>query len=267
MSENPYPDLERSDVTYDDVTRTVFRGGAGPAVIVIHEIPGLYPEVVAFGRRLIDAGFTVFMPSLVGAPGRPFSTAYALGSMARACVAREFATWATGKTSPIVSWLRALARDAHAECGGPGVGAVGMCLTGGFALAMMVDDVLVAPVLSQPSLPFPVTRAHRRDLGIDAATLARVRERAAAGTSVLGLRFTGDRLVPAARFERLREELGDRFIAVEIDSSPGNPHGIPRAAHSVLTRHLVDEPGHPTHTALEQVLDFYRARLGVAAPA
>jgi len=258
---DPYPDLEREEATYDGATRAVYRGGSGPAVIVIHEVPGLYPEVVAFGRRLIDEGFTVYMPSLFGTPGKPFGALYMTRSLARACVSREFAVWATGKTSPIVGWLRALARDAHAACGGPGVGAVGMCLTGGFALAMMVDDVMVAPVLSQPSLPFPVTRAHRRDLGIDDADLARVRERAAAGTCVLGLRFTHDRAVPAERFQRLRDELGDRFIAVEIDSGPGNPHGIPRDAHSVLTRHLVDEPGHPTRAALDQVIEFYRARL------
>jgi dienelactone hydrolase len=206
-------------------------------------------------------GFTVYMPSLLGQPGRANSMRYTLESGTRACVSREFATWATGKTSPIVGWLRALARDAHTACGGPGVGAVGMCLTGGFALAMMVDDIMVAPVLSQPSLPFPVSRQHRRDLGVDAATLARIRERAAAGACVMGLRFTGDPFVPAERFARLREELGDRFIAVEIDSSKGNPHGIPRTAHSVLTLHLVDEPGHPTRVALDQVLGFLRGRL------
>jgi len=258
---SPYPDLDRYEATYDGVTRTVFRGGRGPAVIVIHEVPGLYPAVVEFGRRVIAQGFTVYLPSLLGEPGRAMSVRYSLGSLARACVAREFTTWATGTTSPIITWLRALARDAHAEHGGPGVGAIGMCLTGGFALAMMIDDVMVAPVLSQPSMPFPVTRAQRRDLGVDPATLVRIRERAAAGACVMGLRFTGDRLVPAARFARLREELGDRFIAVEIDSSPGNPHGIPRAAHSVLTHHFVDEPGHPTRIALDQVLEFLRDRL------
>jgi dienelactone hydrolase len=260
---HPYPDLERREVTYDGVTRTVFRGGHGPAVIVMHEVPGLYPAVVDFGRRLIAEGMTVYLPSLLGSPGREMSVGYSLRSLARACVSREFATWATGRTSPIVSWLRALAHDAHAACGGPGVGAVGMCLTGGFALAMMVDDVVVAPVLSQPSLPFPVTRAQRRDLGIDAADLVRVRERARAGTCLMGLRFTGDPLVPAARFERLREELGDRFIAIEIDSGPGNPHGIPRTAHSVLTFHLVDEPDHPTRQALDRVIAFFRERLHV----
>ena len=149
----------------------------------------------------------------------------------------------------------------HERCGGPGVGAVGMCLTGGFALAMMVDDAVVAPVLSQPSLPFPILGRHKRDLGIGAADLARVKERTAAGVDVLGLRFTCDVASPPERFARLREELGDAFVGVEIDSSTGNDHGIRKRAHSVLTRDLVDEPGHPTRDALDQVLDLFRKRL------
>lgn len=258
---NPYPDFTAEQRTYLGETRTVFRKGTGPAVIVMHEIPGLYPAVVDFARKVVDAGFTVLLPSLMGTPGRPLSVPYVASSMARACVAREFTTWATQQVSPIVAWLRELARVAHDECGGPGVGGVGMCLTGGFALAMMVDDRMLAPVLSQPSLPFPVTAAHRRDLGLDAGSLVRIKQRAAAGACVMGLRFSHDVLVPAARFERLRDELGEAFIAVEIDSSPGNPHGLGRDAHSVLTRHLVDEPGHPTHAARERVLEFLRQRL------
>ena len=94
------------------------------------------------------------------------------------------------------------------------------------------------------------------------ADFARVKERARPdGLCVLGLRFTNDQAVPAARFEMLRRELGDAFIAVEIDSSPGNPHGIPKTAHSVLTEHFVDEPGHPTRAALDQVIDFCSRRL------
>jgi dienelactone hydrolase len=254
-------DLEARRVTLRDETRDVYCLGKGPAVIVMHEAPGLYPAVVEFGRLVAAAGFRVYMPSLIGTPFRAMSPAYAMQTIARACVSREFTTWATNKTSPITLWLRALAKLAHDECGGPGVGAVGMCLTGGFALAMMVDDIVVAPVLSQPSLPFGVTRAQRRDLGIDEVALAQIRRRAAAGTCVLGLRFTADPLVPAARFARLREELGDKFIAVEIDSSFGNPHRIPRTAHSVLTMHRVDREGHPTAAALEQVLGFFRDRL------
>jgi dienelactone hydrolase len=257
------PELEARQITLEGETREVYCTGRGPAVIVMHEVPGLHPGVVAFAHRVAAEGLRVYLPSLLGEPFREVGSLYSLRSISRACVASEFATWATRRTSPITTWLRALAKLAHGECGGPGVGAIGMCLTGGFALAMMVDDVVVAPVLSQPSLPFPLSPRHNRDLGISDADLACIKQR---DVDVLGLRFTRDRLVPAARFRRLREELGDRFIAVEIDSGPGNPHGIPRIAHSVLTHHFVDSPGHPTREALDQVLAFFRDRL-VATPA
>jgi dienelactone hydrolase len=201
------------------------------------------------------------VPDLFGDAGAEPGAATYLKVIGPACISREFRAFALRDTTPISHWLRALAASAHEECGGPGVGAIGMCFTGGFALGMMVDDRLLAPVLSQPSLPLGLGSRHKRELGISDTDLARVKERAAAGAAVLGLRFTCDRLVPAERFERLRAELGDAFIGVEIDSSPGNAWDIPKNAHSVLTEHLVDEPGHPTHEALSQVLDFFAARL------
>jgi dienelactone hydrolase len=250
-----------SHFTHDGMTRAVFASGSGPAVIVIHEIPGLHPGVAAFAQRVVDAGFSVRMPSLFGTPGREVSAGYAVRTLASACVAREFTSLALDRTSPVIGWLRQLAAEAHAECGGPGVGAVGMCFTGGFALGMMVDDTMLAPVLSQPSLPFPLSPSRRRAVGISDADLARVKERAAQGACLMGLRFTADVAVPDARFDTLRRELGDAFIAVEIDSSKGNAHGIPRSAHSVLTEHFVDEPGHPTRDALDRVLAFFTERL------
>jgi dienelactone hydrolase len=261
----PLPGFTESSFTHDGLTRAVYAGGTGPAVIVIHEIPGLHPQVVEFAQRVVDAGFSVRMPSLFGTPGREVTAGYTMATLAKACVAREFTAFALDRTSPIISWLRRLAAEAHAQCGGPGVGAVGMCFTGGFALGMMVDDTMLAPVLSQPSLPFPVSPARRRSVGISDADLARVKQRAANGACLLGLRFTEDKAVPPERFEALRRELGDAFIAVEIDSSKGNAHGIPRTAHSVLTQHFVDEPGHPTRDALDRVLAFFAERLRPAA--
>jgi dienelactone hydrolase len=261
MPEDPLAGFDAFEHAHDGTTRRVYRAGSGPAVIVIHEIPGLHPEAISFGRRLVDAGFTVYMPSLFGTPGKPYGLGYTMRMFPRVCVAREFVTMATDRTSPITTWLRSLAADAHADCGGPGVGAVGMCFTGGFALGMMVDDRLVAPVLSQPSLPFPVGKRRKTAVGISDADLARVKERTAQGACVLGLRFSEDPAVPAERFDTLRRELGDAFVAVEIDSSRGNPHGIAKRAHSVLTLDLLDEPGHPTRAALEQVLAFLRERL------
>lgn len=252
-----------STFTHDGDTKAVFRTGTGPAVIVIHEIPGITPLVADFGRRVAATGCTAVLPSLFGTPGKePAMFPYAAGELVKACVSREFATFALGRTSPATVWLRALAREAHTECGGPGVGVVGMCLTGGFALAMMVDDEVLAPVLSQPSLPFPVGGARKSALGISDDDLARVQQRVTEdGICVLGLRFSGDSLVPPERFEALRHALGDGFIGVEIDSAKGNAHGIRAAAHSVLTEDLIAEAGHPTNDALEQVLDHLRTRL------
>ncbi len=262
-------DFERTTFTYDGKTRDVFRKGAGPGVVVIAEMPGITPKVLDFAQRVVDIGCTVAVPHLFGEPGRdPYqggparAVPYVLSSMVPACVSHDFYAMATGKTSPVIEWLRALARDLHDSCGGPGVGAVGMCFTGGFALAMMADAPVLAPVLSQPSLPFPVGRARKRDLGLSDADLDKVKAKCAQDDlRVLGLRFTGDRAVPAERFARLREELGDRFVGVEIDSSKGNPYGNPPRAHSVLTENLIDEAGHPTRDALDKVLDLFREKL------
>ncbi len=265
QANDPLDDFEQTNFTYDGDEKTVFAKGDGPGVVVISEIPGITPLVADFARRVVDLGCSVVMPSLFGVPGKAPSAGYIARSITGACVSSEFTCMATGRTSPVTVWLRALARDLHATAGGPGVGAVGMCLTGGFALAMMVDDDVVAPVLSQPSLPFPLGRRRRRALGISDADLVRVKQRADEGVCVLGLRFTNDTAVHADRFARLREELGDNFVGVEIDSSKGNPNGIPRTAHAVLTEHLVDEPAHPTSDALGQVLDFFKERLIDAA--
>jgi dienelactone hydrolase len=258
---DPLDDFTASDFAHAGKVRKVFRKGTGPAVIVMAELPGITPKVADFARRVADIGCTAVMPHLFGDSGAAPGASTYLKAIGPACISREFGAFSRSSTAPVSAWLRGLAASAHEECGGPGVGAVGMCFTGGFALGMMVDDRMLAPVLSQPSLPIGLRRRQKSALGIADADLARVKERAAGGTKVLGLRFTCDGLAPGERFERLREELGDAFIGVEIDSSPGNAWDIPKNAHSVLTEHLVDEPGHPTHDALNQVLEFLRARL------
>jgi dienelactone hydrolase len=262
MSEGDVLDgFTKAPFSANGVTHDVYSAGSGPAVIIIHEIPGLHPGVVAFAHRVLARGYHVRMPSLFGTPGKPVSAGYAMRSLFEGCVSREFANWALDRTSPVTDWLRALAADAHASCGGPGVGAVGMCFTGGLALGMMLDERMLAPVLSQPSLPFAVGKRRAASVGVSDADLAAVAARASQGACVMGLRFTGDRNVPAERFATLRRALGDQFIAIEIDSSKDNPYGFTRNAHSVLTEHFVDEPGNPTLDALHRVLDFFDERL------
>jgi dienelactone hydrolase len=266
MADVDLRDFERTDFTYDGKTRTVFRLGSGPAVIVIAEIPGITPKVLDFARKVAGIGCTAVLPHLFGVPGLDpnASTATALKgmvtSMVPACISKEFTVLATGKTSPVVDWLRALARAEHEKCGGPGVGAVGMCFTGGYALAMATDDVILAPVLSQPSMPAPLTAKQKRNIDISPADLEIVKGRCAAGLNVLGLRFKSDKFVPPERFEFLREQLGDAFIAVELDDAAANPEAT-LPPHSVLTEHLIDEPGQPTRAALDQVLELFRTRL------
>jgi dienelactone hydrolase len=259
---DPLDGFTKSTFTADGKTRDVYRFGSGPAVIVIAEMPGITPKVTEFARMVAAIGCTAVLPHLFGDPGREPTVGYTLQSIVPACVSKEFAAFATRKTSPVTVWLRALAKEAHTECGGPGVGVVGMCFTGGFALGMMVDEVVLAPVLSQPSLPIGPTKKAKRSVGISDADLARVKERCATeDICVLGLRFSGDILSAADRFATLRRELGDKFVGVELDSSKGNPHGHPKVAHSVLTEHLQDRPGTPTRDALDQVLDLFKTKL------
>ena len=225
----------------------IYRKGTGPAVIVITEIPGISPMVVGFADRVVAMGCTAVLPDLFGVPGKdPLAKGkaamigYTMSSMAKVCISREFTTFVTGKSSPIVSWLSALATREHERCGGPGVGVVGMCLTGGFALAMATNPSVIAPVLSQPALPFPITKRHRASIDASDATFDAVADRCAAeGLRVLGLRFDGDPTVPAERFAMLRERLGDGFVSVELDQRDGNPAAPMSKHHSVLTGSLI----------------------------
>ena len=270
MTDDSLADFALDSFASGGTEHPVYRSGAGPAVIVIAEVPGITPKVADFARRVRDEGFTAVMPHLFGTPGRDpnpqahgvrGTIATAVRAVGRICISREFSLFATGKTSPVVTWLRALAAHEHERCGGPGVGAVGMCLTGGFALAMATDERMLAPVLSQPSLPLTALPGRKRGIDISPQDLAVVRQRCVAGDlKVMGLRFRSDRLVSDERFDWLREQLGDAFVAVELDDEDANPEGV-LAPHSVLTEHLIDEPGSRTRQALEDVLELFRSRL------
>ena len=262
--------FDMAPFTYEGSTRDVYRKGNGLAVVVMTEVPGITPPVIAFAERVVAAGFTVFMPHLFGTPGKPLSVGGALRQITGCCVSKEFSVLAAHASSPITDWLRALCRHAHAECGGPGVGAIGMCMTGNFALSLMVDPSVMAPVLSQPSLPFGLGKERRAGIHLSPEALVTVKKRCEEGVRVLGMRFTHDPVCRPERFETLRRELGPAFEAIEIDSGPGNPFKISRMAHSVVTNELVDEEGHPTRMALDRVLAFFHENLRekhVAGPA
>ena len=209
---------------------------------------------------------TVFCPHLFGRAGEPVRPLNAVATMVSGiCIRREFDVWATDRSSPIVDWLRALARQVHGECGGRGVGAVGMCFTGNFALAMMTEPAVVAPVLSQPSLPLPMGPGGKKRgaaIGVSPAEIKCARQRLEdEDLTMLGLRFEGDSYVPPERFEALRAALGPRFESVELDPKDAAPNALMSMAHSVLTIHLKDDdPDGPTKRLEQRVIAFFRER-------
>jgi dienelactone hydrolase len=251
-----------SPFTGGGYTHDVYRKGAGPGVVLIPEIPGIHPGVLGLGNHLVDNGFTVAMPSLFGEPGKAVTVGYTAATLARACVAKEFAAFATNKPRPVSLFLRALARDLNASTPGKGVGVIGQCFTGGFALAAAVDASVLAPVLSQPSVPLPLGLARRRDTGLSEPEMATITDRCANdGLCAMGLRFSADKMSPRERFMALKERLGDAFEVIEIDSGPGNEGGFGKMAHSVLTDEVREVDGQPAYEARKRVVEFLTQRL------
>jgi dienelactone hydrolase len=254
---DPMADFEPREITLLGQTKRVFVSGRGAAVIVMAEMPGIYAHVLRFARMVRDAGFTVWIPALFGTQGGPVTVPAALGTMVRACISREFRAFAANRSSPVTVWLRALAAHAHPLCGGRGVGAIGMCFTGNFALSMMLEPAMLAPVLAQPSLP--MFQAGGMHIAPDelAAVKARMQRE---DLTVLAYRFEGDRFCRAERFAAYADALGDRFVGRVLPDESALP-GTPMRPHSVVTLHLIDRAGEPTRAAVDEILDFFARRL------
>jgi dienelactone hydrolase len=264
VEDDPLDDFDRRAIALDGVEKAVHVAGGGPAVIVMTEMPGISPHVARFSRWVRDAGFTVYMPSLFGRDGAVAKVEEGVAVFQRACVSAEFRAFAANESSPVTQWLRSLARLAHGECGGPGVGAIGMCFTGNFALTMMLEASMLAPVLAEPTLPL----GDPAGLEIAPEELTAVGERLEKeDLTVLAYRFEGDRWCKAERFAAYREALGERFIGRVLPDSAANPDTAPffkdvvASPHSVVTAHLIDEAGQPTIAARDEILSFFAERL------
>jgi dienelactone hydrolase len=262
--DDPLDDFERRMITLEGVGKTVYVTGAGPAVIVMAEMPGISPHLGRFSRWVREAGFTVYMPSLFGRDGAVPQAEEGAKVFQRACVSAEFRALEAGASSPVTQWLRALARYAHAECGGAGVGAIGMCFTGNFGLSMMLEPSMLAPVLSQPSLPLNDAGGIEMSANEMQAVRARLEHD---DLTVLAYRFDGDRFCTAQRFAAYAQGLGDRFIGRVLPDSAANPDVPPFFArhvaspHSVVTVNLIDQAGQPTIAARDEILAFFARRL------
>ena len=257
-------DFTRRLLVLDGVSKTVYVSGEGPAVVLLPEMPGISPDLIRLARWIRDAGLTVYLPSLFGVDGALPTAEAGEQVMRRACVSAEFRAFAGDGTSPVVAWLRLLARQAHEECGGPGVGAVGLCFTGNFALTMTLEPAVIAPVVNHPSLPLDDPAG----LEMSADDAAAVKERFGRdGLKVLAYRFDNDRWCTGQRFAAYRALLGDAFDGRVLsgDAANGSPppffRDVVGTPHSVTTAHLVDEEGHPTLEARDEIIEFLTTRL------
>lgn len=257
-------DFSRAMVDVAGVVKAVYVGGSGPAVVLMPEMPGISPDVLRLARWIRDAGFTIYLPSLFGTDGAYPTAEDGVKVVRRACVSAEFRAFAGGGTSPVTGWLRGLARQAHAACGGPGVGAIGLCFTGNFALTMTLEPAVVAAVLNHPSLPLDDPGG----LEISDADSRGVRERVERdGLTVLAYRFDNDRWCTGQRFAAYQALLGDAFDGRVLPGDSANPDPPPffrdvvGTPHSVVTAHFVDSEGHPTVRAREEIIAFLTRRL------
>jgi dienelactone hydrolase len=268
-------DFTCADFTASGLTRPVWwtRDDAAPSeapvVLVCHEVPGPTPAFLGFLRHLRAEGFRVVTPHLVGELGRPLDPGHLAGTLGRLCIAREFRLLAADAESPIASWLRALATEAGTRWGVTRLGAVGLCLTGNFALGLLLNPLVVRAVAGQPALPLPLTPRLARGLHltpVDTATIAARLADPDDPAAALALRFTGDPLCPRARFEALGEAFPTGLTRIELDAALRNPHGHRRLAHATLTVDLDPTPGSPTANARDRVVAFLRDGLAPIAP-
>lgn len=257
-------DFKRREVRALGQPKTVYVSGSGPAVVIMAEMPGISPHVARFARWVRDAGFTVYMPSLFGRDGAVQSADEGAAVFRRTCISTDFRALGGGLASPVTEWLRALARIALDECGGVGVGAIGMCFTGNFALSMMLDEATIASVLCQPSLPLD----NPAGIEISAEEISTIRKRLdRENLDVLAYRFEGDRFCRAERFATYRQALGNHFVERVLPDSAAKQDVPPffekhvRSPHSVVTVHLIDEQGQPTIAARDEIIAFLRGRL------
>ncbi len=232
----------------DKITHDVYARGEGAPVILIQELPGIGEETLRLADKLFDAGFEVIMPHLFG----PIGKTSIGGNMVRVfCMRREFSLFAANQSSPIVDWLKALCTDVRDSRGTSGVGVIGMCLTGNFAISLIGDDSVLAAVASQPAMPFFKAEA----LHMSQSEIERSRAALDKKGPMLGFRFEGDKMTPSKKFQCLHETFnGDGQERIRLETLPGN-------GHSVLTLDFVDKDGHPTTAALSSVIDYFRQKL------
>jgi dienelactone hydrolase len=265
MPENQLEGFTEFPFGANGITHRVFVTGAGPPVIVMHELPGLSPAALRFGRRLAAEHFTVYMPLLFGEPGTDDWRA----NQRTLCVSQEFAKLEAGVSGPVVDWLRALANDVSAtRHNGANVGAIGMCLTGAFAIPLILERCVVAPVAAQAGVPFStlfravglgqgawMSQLNVSDTHLEQAAVRANRD----GVALMAVRFEKDRICPKERLDRLAAAFGPRLVRHELPG--GSVFSPPHATLTVGYENAPNDPNEPTRKLFADVVSFLRSRL------
>jgi len=229
------------------MSHDVYSKGNGPVILIIQELPGIGVETLRLADKMVNAGFRVVLPHLFG----PLGKVSFVGNVARLfCMRREFSLFAKHRTSPVVKWLAALCEDSRIRFNVDGIGVIGMCLSGNFALSLMADDAVLAAVASQPSLPvFAPGALHLSPEGITV-----IRDALDAKGAAMAFRFAGDKMCSKAKFQALETAFNGDKNRVELVELPGKDH-------SVLTMHYVDMKDSATDNALQQIIGYFDTRL------
>jgi dienelactone hydrolase len=230
-----------------EIPHDIYQLGSGAPIVIIQELPGIGQETLDLAQRFVAQGFSVYLPHLFG----PIGKISLAGNVARVfCMRKEFHLFEANKTSPIVDWLKALCQKIKTDTDMKGVGVIGMCLTGNFAISLMADDSVLAAVASQPSMPITKQSA----LHMSPNDISQIKQGIDTSDSIYVYRFDQDPICKAAKFEALDTEFNHDKSRIHLKTLPGK-------GHSVLTLDFVDEKNHPTHQALDEILAYFSRQL------
>lgn len=249
-----FSDFQSFEHSNEDAAHRVYFNGSGPPIIIMHELPGLTYESFEFAERLILAGFTTYLPHMFGRLNKKNS----ILNLTKLCISREFKIFARNETSPVVNWLRSLSNFLQAEYTGKGVGAIGMCITGSFAIPLLINSPVIAPVVSQPAAPIQsagnMLGFHKRSFGISKADLEAAKEKIDRNNIQINIyRFKLDKLSPAEKVEAFIKYFGNNHVNYyELDSA--NP------CHSVFVHDFNEEPKE-TQKALDDLIEYFKLHL------
>jgi dienelactone hydrolase len=252
-----------------DIVHAVYHAGdpGHPPLLLLPELAGVAPGLLLFAARLRAAGFQVYLPWLFGPLGRRAPLKNAL----RLCISREFAYLRAGVSAPITRWLRELAGEIGLRNGDCNVGAIGMCLTGGFAIPLILNRKVTAAVAAQPSVPLSLLFAAtglgsgRGALNVSAEDIAAARTCLDTGAArLLAVRCRADRICPHEKLERLREEFPvgletQEYGATQSRNALGDrPHALYTKEYRIAEEAPAD---HHSRQAFADLLRFLREHL------